>query len=235
MAEQPSDLVSQHPLYLAMCKCIGDELEMYDYHDFYPGWGVVTVNYRDLIQELFKVEKREVASFIKDARDQYQYHKFMIEYIGGCPQRATKLFRFILSLPMCEYEIENWGRLSSSDNKGSSNNYSKQFPFFEYDCNYLTEMDNDEVVNTILEIINRTENEALTRAFTRFAFHEYILISRERPLEDPYRRAFLGYLIQPICSMLSVALHIETKVETERQLRGMDRRLMECTYRREPT
>ena len=42
---------------------------MYDYHDFYPGWGVMTMNYRILIQELFKVENCEVASFIREIRD----------------------------------------------------------------------------------------------------------------------------------------------------------------------
>ncbi|CUM57930.1 unnamed protein product, partial [Debaryomyces tyrocola] len=65
MAEYSSDIVSQHPLYLAMCRFIKDELEMYDYHDFYPGWGVMTVDYRILIQELFGVEGNEVARYIR--------------------------------------------------------------------------------------------------------------------------------------------------------------------------
>ena len=71
MTEYSDDLVSQHPLYLAMCKCIEDELEMYDYHDFYPDWEVMKVNYRILIQELFGVERHELSSFLEDLRRDY--------------------------------------------------------------------------------------------------------------------------------------------------------------------
>ena len=40
MTEISRDLVSNYPLYVAMCKFIKDELEMYDYRDFYPCWSV---------------------------------------------------------------------------------------------------------------------------------------------------------------------------------------------------
>ena len=169
MTEASRDLVSHHPLYLAMCKCIEDELEMYDYHDFYPGWGVMTVNYRILIQELFKVENCEVASFIREIRDEY-HRNFLTDFRRNYLQQVKRLFRLILSLPMCEYEIENMGRYSSSNNKGSSNNYSKQFPDFICDDGYLKELENDEVAHTVRKIFSRTENKQLGKTLTRFCF-----------------------------------------------------------------
>lgn len=213
MNEASRDLVSQHPLYLAMYKCVEHELEMYDYRDFYPGWGVMTVDYRILIQELFKVDNRELTSFVP--RVGSQYLKFLIPLGFGYPQHANTLFRLILSLPMCEYEIENMNNVSSGDSKGSSNNYIKQFPYFMCSNNYLTEMGDDEVAITIREIILRMEDNKLADALTGFAFHEYELIPRSGSLEDPYKLAFLNHLIKPICSMLKIALGIVTKVETE--------------------
>ncbi|CUM50396.1 unnamed protein product, partial [Debaryomyces tyrocola] len=189
MNEASRDLVSQHPLYLAMYKCVEDELEMYDYRDLYPGWGVMTVDYRILIQELFKVDNRELTSFVP--RVGSQYLKFLIPLGLGYPQHAKRLFRLILSLPMCEYEIENTGNSSSSGNKGSSNNYIKQFPYFRCGNNYLTEMGDDEVAIIVREIFLRMEDINLADALTGFAFHEYELIPRGDSLEDPYKLAFL--------------------------------------------
>ncbi|CAG87860.2 DEHA2E07348p [Debaryomyces hansenii CBS767] len=214
MTEYSDDLVSQHPLYLAMCKCIEDELEMYDYHDFYPDWEVMKVNYRILIQELFGVERHELSSFLEDLRRDYR--NFLTDFSRGYLPQVKRLCRLILSLPVCEYEIENDNSSSSSGSKGSSNNYTTQFPDFICDDGYLKELENDEVVHTVRKIFSQTENKQLDKTLLDFAFHEYESIPRKGLLEDPYRQAFLGYLIQPICSMLRVALHIETKVETER-------------------
>ncbi|CUM50395.1 unnamed protein product, partial [Debaryomyces tyrocola] len=209
MNEYSRDLVSQHPLYLAMCKCVEDELEMYDYRDFYPGWGVMTVDYRILIQELFKVDNREVEYFI--TRVQTRYLDFLTDFKRNYPQEVKRLLRLILSLPMCEYEIENMNNFSSSGSKGSSNNYIKQFPYFRCGNNYLTEMGDDEVAIIVREIFLRMEDINLADALTGFAFHEYELIPRGGSLEDPYKLAFLNHLIKPICSMLKIALGIVTK------------------------
>ncbi|CAG86203.2 DEHA2C10340p [Debaryomyces hansenii CBS767] len=214
MTEASRDIISHHPLHLAMCKCIEDELEMYDYHDFYPGWGVMTMNYRILIQELFKVENCEVASFIREIRDQYS--DFLTHFKRNYLQQVKRLFRFILSLPMCEYEIENIGRYSSSNNKGSSNKYSKQFPDFKCDDGYLKELEMDEVAHIVREIFSRTDNRRLGKTLIEFAFRKHELIPRIGTLEGQYKLMFHNYLIRPICSMLEDALNIETKVETER-------------------
>ena len=197
-----------------MCKCVEDELEMYDYRDFYPGWRVMTVDYRILIQELFKVDNQEMNHFI--SRVQTRYLRFLAYFEIDYPQEVKRLFRLILSLPMCEYEIENKSNSSSSGNKGSSNNYIKQFPYFRCGNNYLTEMGDDEVAITIREIFLRMEDNNLADALIGFAFHEYELIPRGGSLEDPYKLAFLNHLIKPICSILKIALDIVTKVETER-------------------
>ena len=197
-----------------MCKCVEDELEMYDYHDFYPGWGVMTINYRILIQDLFKVEKRELATFTREIRDQYL--DFITDFKRNYLQQVKRLFRLILSLPMCEYEIENMGRYSSSNNKGSSNNYSKQFPDFKCDDDYLKELENNEVAHIVREIFGRTENRLLGKTLIEFAFRKHELIPRDGTLEGSFKDAFVRYLIRPICSMLEDALYIETKVETER-------------------
>ena len=103
---------------------------------------------------------------------------------------------------MCEYEIENMGRYSSSNNKGSSNNYSKQFPDFKCDDGYLKELENDEVAHIVREIFSRTDNKQLGKTLIGFAFHEYELIPREGTLEGSFKDAFIMYLIRPICSML---------------------------------
>lgn len=209
------ELVSQHPLYLAMCRCVEDELEMYDYHEFFPGWGETTVIYRMLIQELFKVERLEVEDFTR--RVQYAYQTFVFKLGQGYPQQMKRFFRLVLSLPMCEYEIKTIGdSTSSSGSRGSSNNYNKQFPQFRYDDNYLTRMEDNEVGNTIREIISQTENQQTEEALANFAFNRYELISPSGSLEDPYKLAFRDYLIIPICSMLNISLDILLKVETER-------------------
>ena len=200
MTEASRDIISHHPLYLAMCKYIEDELEMYDYHDFYLGWGVMTVDYRILMQELFKVENCEVASFIREIRDEYQ--KFVIDLRRNYLQQVKRLFRFILSLPMCEYEIENMGRYSSSNNKGSSNNYSKQFPDFICDDDYLKELEDEEVAHGVRKIIGRTEDKKLGKPLTNFAFLEHKLIPRIGTLEDQYKLTFHNYLIR--ADMLNV-------------------------------
>ena len=208
------DIVSQHPLYLTMCKCVEDEMEMYDYHDFFPHWREIIVNYQILIQELFKLERWEVADFTTDV--QFQYQSFVYELRKGYPQQVKRLFRLILSLPMCEYEIKPNGNYTSSGSKGSSNNYNKQFPHFRCDDSYLTKIEDDEAGYTIREIINQIENKQMEKALTNFAFNEYETISPSGSPEAPYKLAFLIYLIKPICSMLKMTLRIETKVETER-------------------
>ena len=197
-----------------MSKCVEDELEMYGYRDFYPGWRVMTVDYRILIHELFKVDNQEMDHFI--SRVQTRYLEFLIDLRRSYPHHVKRLFRLILSLPMCEYEIENKSNSSSSGNKGSSNNYIKQFPYFRCGNNYLTEMGDDEVAITIREIFRRIEDNDLADALIGFAFHEYELIPLEGALEGPFRDAFITYLIRPICKMLKIALDIVTKVETER-------------------
>ncbi|CAG87192.2 DEHA2D12672p [Debaryomyces hansenii CBS767] len=214
MNEASRDLVSQHPLYLAMSKCVEDELEMYDYRDFYQGWGVMTVDYRILIQEIFKVDNQEAAGFVPSVESQYSRFLALLEL--GYPQHVKRLFKLILSLPMCEYEIDNMNNFSSSGSKGSSNHYIKQFPYFRCSNNYLIEMGDDEVVITIRELFLRMEDKHLSNALTGFAFHEYELIPLEGALEGPFRDAFITYLIRPICKMLKIALDIVTKVETER-------------------
>jgi len=197
-----------------MCKCVEDELEMYDYHDFFPGWEETTVNYRMLIQDLFKVERLEVEHFIP--RVGARYIEFVFTLGQGYPEQVKRLFRFVMSLPMCEYEIEDMGISSSSHNQGTSNNYVKQFPSFKCSNDYLTEMNDDIVINTMKELFRRIEDTDLLDAVLNFAFNRYELISPSRSLEDPYKLAFLNYLITPICSMLNISLDIKTNVETER-------------------
>lgn len=214
MNEYFRELVLQDPLYLAMCKCVKDEREMYDYQNFFPGWGETIVNYRMVIQELFKVERLEVEDFTR--RVQCQYQRFVFKLGHGYPQQMKRFFRLVLSLPMCEHEIKTIGDSTSSGSKGISNNYSKQFPQFRCDVNYLTKTEDDEVDNTIREIIIHTENQQTEEALVNFAFNRHKLISCNRSLEDPYKLAFRDYLITPICSMLEMVLRIETNVDTER-------------------
>lgn len=200
MNEYLREIVSQHPLYLATCKCVEDELEMYDYHDFFPGWGMTTVNYRMIIQELFQVERLEFEDFTRHSK--YQYQSFVIELRKGYLRQVKRLFRLVLSLPMCEYEIENSGGSSNSHKQGTSNNYVKQFPYFKCNTNYITEMSVEEVGSTMKEFFLRTENTDLLEAVTNFAFNRYKLISPSGSLEDRYKLAFRDYLITPICSLL---------------------------------
>lgn len=214
MTEISRSLVSDHPLYLAMCKFIKDGLEMYDYRDFYPCWGVLTVCYEILIHDLFKVNHRELDNFLKKVPD-VKYLAFVTDFVKAYPHQVKKLFRLILSLPMCEYETENVGSCSSSDNKGNSNDHRRQLTDFKYDENYLTEMEDDEVVSTMREIIHRIENDQLEKTLADFAFFRYELIRRDGLLEGFFRDAYLWHLVEPICSVLDTTLNVQTIVYPE--------------------
>ena len=214
MSEISRNLVSDHPFYLAICKFIKDELEMYDYRDFYPCWGMLTVCYEILIHDLFKINHRELDNFHKKVPD-VKYLDFVTDFVKEYPQQVKKLFRLILSLPMCEYETENVGSCSSSRNKGNLNDHRKQLTDFKYDEKYLTEIDDDEVVSTTREIIHRIENCRLEKTMADFAFFKYELIRRDGLLEGFFTDAYLWHLVEPICSVLDTTLNVQRIVYPE--------------------
>ncbi|CUM64894.1 uncharacterized protein PRCAT00002512001 [Priceomyces carsonii] len=123
------ETVPKHPLYQAVLRCDDDELESYDYHKFYPKWGLMIVHYRIIVQKVCQVEKLPRVTFPVVAHSKYR------EYIEDIkrwkPELLKHLLNFILSLPMCEDGLEYISNMSASNSVASINIYTKKFPLFK--------------------------------------------------------------------------------------------------------
>lgn len=86
---------------------------------------------------------------------------FVKDFSRAYPQQIKRLIRFFLSLPIHEHEIDDVGTFSSGCNKGVVKDDSSQIADFKFDYNYLSEVEDDEVVTTIQEIFRETTNKQI--------------------------------------------------------------------------
>ncbi|CUM47579.1 unnamed protein product [Debaryomyces tyrocola] len=139
----------QNPLYRAVEKCIDREVaDTYDYHDFFPSWNGPMVDYKTIIQELFRVDESRLESFIERRKPSSEYLDLYTYTKHGDQEFSKKLLRFLLALPMCEYEIVN-NNNALSKSTGSQNQFSKSLSPFKYDDKYITRIDDEEIASTI--------------------------------------------------------------------------------------
>ena len=119
------NFLSQHPLYHAVEKCIDKEImDTYNYHDFFSSWNGRMLNYKTIIQELFRVDESILGLFIERGKPSSEYLTCLVWMDLTSPNISKKLLRLLLALPMCEYEIiDNSNGLSKST--GSQNQLSK--------------------------------------------------------------------------------------------------------------
>lgn len=207
-----NNLLVQHPLYHAVEKCIDREItDTYDYHDFFPLWNF-QLNYRTVIQEVFKVDERQVEVFIKNGGPfrKLNNYVYLLECVNS-QDLSKRLLRFLLALPVCEYEIFA-NSMTPSSSTGSDNIFSKSLSLFKYDNACLSEIGNGEIASTLNAIFISLSNKPI-KGIGEFAFHDYKLLQREYSKEDPYLLAFRYYLIEPICSLLSIIFGMEILVD----------------------
>lgn len=207
--------LSQHPLYQAVEKCIDREItDTYNYHDFFPSWNGRVVDYKTIIQELFRVDESRLETFIEDGTPSTEYLKCLVWVELASPNISKKLLRFFLSLPMCEYEIVNHSN-ALSKSTGSVNRFSMSLSPFKYDDKYISRIDDEEVSSTIRNILILSPDEKLINGISRFAFVDYELINRDEDLENVYKLEFKDHLVQPVCSFLLKTLHLGIKLKPD--------------------
>lgn len=125
-------LLLQHPLYQAIERCIDRKItDTYKYLDFFSTWNRPILDYGTIIRELFKVDENELKPFILEGDPKRRYLD-CVSWIFHCNQQITKkILRFVLSLPMLEYEIQRT-RLSTSSGSPSCNIFDKTLSKFKY-------------------------------------------------------------------------------------------------------
>ena len=207
--------LSQHPLYQAVEKCIDRGVtDTYNYHDFFPSWNGRVVDHKTIIQELFRVDQSRLELFIERRKPGSEYLDLYTYTKHGDQEFSKKLFRFLLALPMCEYEIANHSN-ALSKSTGSVNQFSMSLSPFKYDDKYISRIDDEEVSSTIRNILILSPDEKLINGISRFAFVDYELINRDEDLENVYKLEFKDHLVQPVCSFLLKTLHLGIKLKPD--------------------
>ena len=80
--------LSQHPLYQAVEKCIDREVtDTYNYHDFFPSWNGRVVDYKTIIQELFRVDESRLEYYYIERRTpSSEYLKCLVWVESASPE-----------------------------------------------------------------------------------------------------------------------------------------------------
>ena len=207
-------LLLQHPLYQATEKCIDREItDTYKYLDFYSTWNLSILDYETIIRELFKVDENELKAFILRRKYRLKYNRLVCsQEILMENNSAKKFLRFILALPMLEYEIQKT-RQSTSSGSPSCNMFDKSLSKFKYNGDCFSKIGDDEILNTIQTIITSSTVEKLVKGLQRFAFHDYKLLSQRNDRELTYRLEFKDYLVEPICTLLDITFTLDAEVK----------------------
>lgn len=203
----------QHPLYHAIEKCIDREVtDTYNYRDFFSSWNKPMVDNKLLMHELFRVDEIKLDVYIEEGNPAAEYLDFLTFMRHGDQEVSKKLLRFLLALPVCEYEIVSNNNTTSKSTE-SENRFSKSLSPFKYDQKYTTIIEDREIASTIHHILESTNRKNITNGVAGFAFNDFELVQKEDELENDYTLNFKEHLVQPICSFLQKALRLGVKVK----------------------
>mgnify|MGYP001165870376 CR=1 FL=1 len=207
-------LLLQHPLYQATERCIDREItDTYKYLDFFSTWNLSILDYETIIRELFKVDENELKAFILEGDHRLEYNRLVCsQEILMENNSAKKFLRFILALPMLEYEIQRT-RQSTSSGSPSCNMFDKSLSKFKYNGDCFSKISDDEILNTINTILASSTAEKLVNGLQGFAFHDYRLLSQRNDRELTYRLEFKEYLVEPICTLLVKTFALDAEVK----------------------
>lgn len=208
-----SSLLLQHPLYQATVRCIDRDItDTYKYLDFFSTWNLPRLDYGTIIRELFKVDGNELKAFILEGDPKRRYLD-CVSWIFHCNQHISKkILRFVLSLPMLEYEIQRT-RLSTSSGSPSCNIFDKSLSKFKYNSDCFSKIDDDEILNTINIIITSSATDKLVKGLQDFAFRDYRLLRQRSDRELTYRLEFKEYLVEPMCTLLVKTFELDAEVK----------------------
>lgn len=179
-------IVQHHPLYQGAEKCIDGEIA--GTYNFFPTWNGSPLEYKTIIRELFKIDGNGLQEFILegDPRSKYNGLVYLLEVLNQ-ENPTKKLLRFVLSLPMLEYEIRSTRKFTSSSSSASR----------EY-----------EILNTIDAILILSNTEKLIEGLQDFAFRNYKLLQQEFDKDPTYIAHFKDYVVDPICLLLVKAFRL---------------------------
>lgn len=208
----PDRIISENPFYEVIQEFINDELGSYAYDAFYSSWNVSDMNYRKSIQEMFKINGREFERLVeRDSSKKYQF--FVSDVTRWRPELLKRLLRLILSLPICEYEMEGTEDSSRQSNSQSSSClFTKCFPPLKFRKEYLKEIGDEEIAGVVRNIISEARTSDVDLSNTSFQDHR--VISR-KDRESAYQDTFKSYVVEPLCKILRTALHLTLNVEQE--------------------
>lgn len=207
------DLV-QHPLYQAAERCIDAGItDNYNYLDFFSNGNGLLLDYKQIIQELFKVDGNDFEAFIVSGGPKSKYNG-LIYYLESLSDEGAskKLLRFLLALPMLEYNIE-LSLEHYSDRPVLRSVFDKMHSNFVYDSDIFSEICDNEIYDTIETIVASSTSAGLATGLQDFAFHRYKLLDHKIDVNLNFRDVLKSYLIEPTCWLLNSTFGLNAEVK----------------------